>query len=274
MTITARNRIIKGGVAVSALLSLFAVAVFVLLFAGEPAEPPLGLIRVAALPKLEPFSANFYAAAGAALALALAGTFALLRVYLLFEKTPSIEITFFSAGLIAVAAECLRLLVPFINAWNAQPFVLAAVSRAVLFMRVFFILSLLAGSVFSLEKTIQNSGALLFFVLAAAFFTATGIPVNYSKPATAFFLMPGYPVMLALIFALLLALSPFSFFLQAKAHHVPGYYKTAIGCLCLSAGWATLGVCDCWPLLGAGIVLFAAGASLFIRSLHKFYLWQ
>ena len=274
MTITARNRIIRGGAVLSVLLSLFAVAAFVLLFTSAPGDTPPGIIRVVALPALEPFSDSFYAAASAALALTLAGTFALLRVYFLFEKTPSIEITFFSACLIAVAAECVRLLVPFINLWTAQPFILIAVSRAVLFMRVFFILSLLAGSVFSIEKTLQNSGLLLFFVLVAAFFAAAGIPVNYAKPASAFFLMPGYPITLTLIFALLLAISPFSFFLQAKAHHAPDYYKTAIGCLCLSAGWAALGVCDCWALLGAGGILFIVGASLYIHSLHKIYLWQ
>ena len=274
MTITARNRIIKGGVAVSVLLSLFGVAAFVLLCTNAPREAPAGLIRVIDLPSLEPFSLNFYAAASAALALALVGTFTLLRVYFLFEKTPSIEITFLSAGLIAVSAECLRLLVPFVNLWKEHPFMLIAVSRAVVFMRVFFVLSLLAGSVFSIEKTLQNSGLLLFFALVAAFFTAAGVPVNYSEPASAFFLIPGYSLMLSLIFALLLALSTFSFLLQAKAHHAPGYYKTAIGCLCLSAGWTALGICDCWALLGAGTILFVVGASLFIHSLHKLYLWQ
>ena len=274
MTITARNRIIKGGAAASALLSLFGLAVFILLCANAPTESPPDLIRIIGLPALEAFSANLYAAAGAALALTVAGTIALLCVYLLFEKTPSIEITFFSAGLIAVSAECLRLLVPFFNIWNAQPFILIAVSRMVLFMRAFFVLSLLAGAAFSIEKTMQNSGVLLFFILAAAFFTAAGVPVNYAEPASAFFLMPGYSVMLTLIFALLIILSPFSFFLQAKAHHVPGYYKTAVGCLLLSAGWIMLGICDCWALLGVGFILFVAGASLYIHSLHRLYLWQ
>ena len=256
MTITARNRIIKSGAAMSVLLSLVAVAAFILLCADTPREAPLGIVRVIGLPELEPFSANLYAAATAVLALTLAGTIALLRVYFLFEKTPSIEITFFSAGLIAVAAECLRLLVPLINAWAAQPFILIVVSRTVLFMRVFFVLSLLAGSAFSIKKTIQNSGVVLFFVLVAAFFTAANVPVNYSKPASTFFLMPGYAFMLTLIFALFIILSPFSFFLQAKTHHVPGYYKTAVGCLFLSAGWIMLGVCDCWVFLGAGVFLF------------------
>ena len=258
----------------SVLLSLFGVAVFIILCANAPREAARDMVRIVSLPALEPFAASFYAAAAAALALTLAGTATLLRVYLLFEKTPSIEITFFSAGLIAASAECLRLLVPFIGIWTEHPLMLVAVSRTILFARVLFVLALLAGSAFSIEKAMQNSGALLFFVLVAAFFTAAGIPVNYSKPSTDFLLIPGYSAMLRLIFALLLAISPLSFFLQVKTHHVPGYYKTAVGCLFLCAGWIMLGICDCWPLLGAGLALFAVGASLYIRSLHKLYLWQ
>ena len=274
MTITVRNRIIKGGAAASSLLSLLALSAFVLLCLHTERDIPEGLTRFARLPDTSLFSLNFYASAGAALVLTLAGTITLLRVYFLFEKTPSIEITFFSAGLIAVSAECVRLLAPIFSVWQTRPLSLILISRAVLFVRVFFVLSLLAGAIFSIEKTMQNSGTLLFFIFVASFFTAAGVPVNYSEPRSAFFLMPGYSVMLTLIFALLLLISPFSFALQAKARGAPEYYKTAAGCLCLSLGWLLLGLCDCWALLDAGLILFFVGASLYVRSLHKLYLWQ
>ena len=274
MTITARNRIIKGGAAVSVTLSLLAITLFILLCTGGQRDSLENLSRFVELPDTAMLAPNFYAAVTAVLVLVLAGTIALLRVYFLFEKTPSIEITFFSAALIALPPECARLFVPFFGFWDAQPFMLTVISRSVLFVRTFFVLAILAGSVFSIEKAMQKPGTFLFFMLTAAFFTATGVPVNYSEFGSAFFQLPGYSKILFLILALLLLLASFSFFIQAKAASISEYFKTGLGCLYLTAGWCILGNCDCWAFLAAGALLFFAGTSLYIRSLHKIYLWQ
>ncbi len=274
MTIIARNRLIKSGIAVSAIFSALTVAAFILLCLDTEQDISENLIRFIDLSDNTLFSFNFYAASAAVLALTLAGTLTLLRVYFFFEKTPSIEITFFSAGLIAVSAECVRLLVPFFSLWETQPFMLVLISRTVLFIRVFFILTVLAGAVFANGKTMQKSGVLLFFIAIAAFFTATGIPVNYSELGSTFLLLPGYSGMLSLISVLLLLIACFSFFLQAKAFSIPEYYKTAAGCFCLSLGWISLCLCDCWALFASGTVLFLAGVCFYTQSLHKHYLWQ
>lgn len=267
MTLTARNYLIRGGIATSSIFSIVAVAAFIHLYKHARIDTYENLFRVIELPDNMPFGANLCAAICAVLALTIICALTLWRVYFLFEKTPSIEITFFSVGLIAVSAECIRILAPFFYVWESQPEMMVLISRAVLFIRVFFVLSALSAAIFSIEKTLQRAGSLIFFITALSFFIAERIPVNYSLASSAFFLIPGYFSILLAIAALLILIAFFSFLIQAKP-------QTSVGFIFLSAGWAMLAACDNWVLFAAGTVFFATGAAVYVHSLHKHYLWQ
>ncbi|MBO8449990.1 MAG: hypothetical protein IAA96_02685 [Spirochaetes bacterium] len=274
MTIAARNRLIKTGILLSCLLSLFAAAAFVMLCITPGAGQPENPVRLFSFPDLPVFAYSFYASLSAVLLLAAGSTAAFFRVFFLFEKTPSLEITFFSAGILSVSLESIRLLVPLHNLWDGQDFLVMLLSRGLFFARTFFLLTVLSGAVFSFSKKLQQCGVVLFFLAVLSFLAVRSFPFNNSGPTTLFFMPPGYFSAVQGAYILLGCTAVLSFLIQAKTAHAPEYFRTATGCAFMLSGWEILCFCDNWAFFAGGAVLRFTGTSLYLRSLHKHYLWQ
>ncbi len=274
MTIAARNRLIKLGMAFSCLLSAASITIFILLCISPGASDGYGEIRFLQFPDFFLFDRNFYAAAGGILALVVLGTITCFKMFFLFEKTPSVEITFFSAGIISVSLESLRMLIPLCHLWQTQPFFIYIISRIIFFSRMFFVLTILAGAIFSFEKKIQQSGTALFFLAFLSFLAARLLPVNYSDPTSLFFLVPGYMTILIFLSMFLCITTVISFIIQGISKNDRKYYKTAMGAAFMLAGWTFLCLCDNWIFLGAGVIFLIAGTGQYLRSLHTYYMWQ
>lgn len=258
----------------SCLVSISSLILFTCICMNPDAQNAFGQKRLLLLPDFFLLNSDFYASVAGILALTLFSTLTCFRLFFLFEKTPSVEITFFSAGIVSVSLESVRLFVPMYHLTEGKLFLVDVLSRTVFFSRIFFILTILAGAIFSFEKKLQQTGTVLFMLAFIAFLAAQSLPVNYSEPTSLFFMPPGYLKLLVFICLFLGVTTILSFVFQYILKNDKAYLGTAAGTFLMSAGWTLLGLCDNWIFFAAGTVLQIVGTEKYLRSLHASYLWQ
>ncbi len=61
---------------------------------------------------------------------------------------------------------------------------------------------------------------------------------------------------------------------QAQSLGSPEYRKASTGFIIMTAGYSLLIQTDALFLLVAGTVLLATGSTVFLRNLHKYYMWK
>lgn len=275
MTIAARNRFIKIATVVSLALVAAAIAsVTLILMRHSLPETAPGLRP---LQGMDGFALTPYSPAAAIMAIGIFPFFSLLGLlYILFafEKTQTVEITFFAACVFAVSFESFRLLIPLNELWSQANFLSVTISRLVFFSRIFTMLALLSSAVFASGKTLQQLGPSIFLLAFVSFSLAGAIPVNSGNMSSIFLVTSGYKETIRLFLFLIGSLSALSYLILGKTRNIPEYSRSAGGIVVLLSGYAMLASCDTWLFLAGGVILFFGGAWLYLNPIHRYYLWQ
>lgn len=276
MTIAARNRIFRLATIVSLGLVVFASVSLVLVLlkgslpaAEQPGTRPLPVLDGLFLTPYSPVASVLSAVFFPILSLAC-----LAYILFAFEKTQSIEITFFAACSFALSLESLRILFPLYGLWLHPGFFTVTVSRAVLFCRVFSILSLLASVIFTTGQTAQQVGSSVFLIAFFSFSLANIVPFNPANLLSNFSVRPGYSGMILFFMITVGFLSIISYAIQGAAKGASGYASAAVGLVFFLAGYLILGACDSWLFLAAGEILICLGAWTYLKKMHGYYMWQ
>lgn len=275
MTIAVRNRFIRGALILAILLLVGSCVAAALAFAGQALpRVPTGLRPLPLLDRV-PFAG--FSSSAAVLAIAVFPLFSVVSLaYVLFafEKTQTIELTFFAACSFALALEAFRLYIPLGGLWANANALSVDISRIALFSRLLAMLSLLAGIIFVTADNSQQTGTGIFILSFFAFTLAKAIPVNSVELGANFIVRNGYTSAIEFFLTMLAAMSVAGFLIQGLTRSVPEYVRAAFGLALFLAGYALLLACDAWLTLGAGTALFFGGSRLFLKSLHSLYLWQ
>lgn len=275
MTLATRNNFIRIATLLVLVISVVCAAVFtVMLVRGSiPSVPdqtrPLAVLAVLPFTPYSPVAA--LAAISFLPLLSLAG---LLYIMFAFEKTQTTEITFFAAGVFTLALEAFRIAIPFNELWMNTGFILAAISRIVLFCRLFIVLCLLSSILFTTGETTQQIGPAIFLTAFFSFSLVNAVPFNTDNLTTTWFVQPGYSGMMYLFLGILGLLAAISYRVQGRIKNAREYSKAAWGLLMLLSGYALLSVCDSWVLFGLGVLAIIEGAWRYLRQIHRYYLWQ
>jgi len=275
MTIAARNRFLRAGLILAiVMLALSCVAAVVVLTGGTlPAASP-GTRPVPALDRL-PFAP--YSPVASLLSIAIFPLFSVVTLAFIlfaFEKTQTIELTFFAATAFAIALESFRILIPLLELWANSNGYSVSVSRIALFGRLFAMLAALAGIIFVTGENAQQTGAAVFILAFFAFTLAKAIPVNSADMSSNFFVRNGYTAAIEVFLGALGFFSVLGYLMQGLTRGVPEYVKAAAGLAAFIAGYAILLGCDSWVAFAGGILALFLGTRLFVMSLHSLYLWQ
>jgi hypothetical protein len=275
MTIATRNRFIRICTVISLLLAVASIVSIVLVFARGllPATPP-GYRPLAALDTfiLTPYSPQATTAAiGIFPILSLAG---LIYILFAFEKTQTVEITFFAACVFAVSLESIRLLIPLFALWINTNVFLVTISRFIFFSRIFTLLALLLSAIFATGNVVQQVGPIIFLLAFISFSLSNAIPINSGRISSVYLIATGYKETITLFFILLGILSILSYHILGKTRNVPEYSRAAVGIVLLLIGYALLAACDSWLFFIAGSALLLYGAVRFLKPVHQYYLWQ
>lgn len=275
MTIATRNRFIRAATIIALILAIASIVSIILILAHEglpatePGRRPFASLAGFFLTPWDPVATII--GIGIFPILSLAG---LLYVLFAFEKTQTIEITFFAAAIFVLSFESLRIFIPLYHLWVHANFFSAAISRIIVFCRIFILLALLMSAIFTTGETIQQVGPSIFLLAFFSMSLANVIPLNSGGMTSTFLIPAGFRGSLVSLLSLLGVLTLVSYMVLGKTRGVTEYEDAAWGLFLLLAGYGLLALCDTWLFLAAGTALGSAGAWIYLDRIHRYYLWQ
>jgi len=253
MTLATRNRFIRLATVFSAVLVVTVIvsSVIILMHRSVPDALP-GKRTIGALDHffLSPYSP--YASIAAIGLFPCIALFGLVYTLFAFEKTQTVEITFFAACLFALGFEAFRIWIPLNRLWEYGGFMPVTISRLVFAVRLFCLMALLASAITpSLENT-QQLGSTVFLLAFISISLANVIPFNSANGISNFYIAPGYANMLNLFLFSIEILVTVSYLVTGATRGSSEYSHAAAGIALLCAGYTLLTVCDCWLILVGG----------------------
>jgi hypothetical protein len=275
MTLSVRNNYFRAGIVLS-LLSL--VVTLALCFVTFPAFPQVGAAAVRTTGIVQSLVSSFFQPQSYVSFATMAGAVlyalvAMILIYYFFEKTQSPEILFFALFVSSFAFEGLRVMVPLMGAYDLPAFYPVLGSRALLFTRFFGIFSLFAASVYAAGLGEQKQGNIVFIIAIAAMVIALGVPIDGLAWDSSLMMIRGYPSMLRLVEAGIMAITMISFFISAYSRGSREYVFIGIGSFLVFWGRAMLLPSDTWVTPLPALLLLAGGTWIICVQLHHVYLW-
>jgi hypothetical protein len=276
MTIYTRNRFVL----VSFVLAAGIVLAIAFLLAraaltGSLERPPAGIVSFSSNAAGVFFSYSFIASIISISFCALSAPILIMFIYVNFEKTQSQECVYSIAFLLACLAESGRLLIPVFDLWSVQSSLFITLARVVFFGRLLAPMSFLICALTSVStKQYQESGKYFILIAAVAGVFAFIIPVNSLHLTANCDVVFGfsriivtYQVILSLI-----TLAAFAFF--GKTQEKKDSLMITLGYLLFFSGYHIFTFADSFFLAASGAALFVAGMMIYLKELHKIYMWD
>ena len=189
-----------------------------------------------------------------------------------FEKTQSSEIIYFSLFLFSLLFEFVRIFIPCLNLYDSYSRITSIMSRRVLFSHVLSPLSLLYISIQNLPEHRQNVERNLTILLIISAMISVTVPLDSEKMTLTCRLKFGFEREF-LIFWGLFTLITFISLLQNNFSE-NSKSKMPLGFLLLAFGYKILCTTPVLISILAGTVLLITGTVIFLKELHKKYLWD
>lgn len=275
MTIATRNRFIKLATIIALVFAIITIPAIIVILIKHNIPEIIPGPREALF--LDHFLLTTYSPTASIAAIGIFPIFSLLGLlYILFafEKTQTIEITFFASCVFALSLETLRLLIPLFQLWIHGSFYTVTISRFVFFSRIFTILALLSSALFATGNTIQQIGPSIFLLSFFSFSLANAIPLSLGNMGSNFLVVSGYKEMLRIFFGLIGMLSVVSYAILGETKKIPEYTRSSLGLLLFLPGYSLLSTCDSWLFFTGGSIFLFLGAWLYLKPMHQYYLWQ
>ncbi|ULQ60661.1 hypothetical protein K7I13_05145 [Brucepastera parasyntrophica] len=275
MTIAARNRFIRLFRFFSLAFLVVAVLSIIQLLLRHEVITEIPLNRPFKL--LDSFTTTLQSPYAAIIAIGILPLYSVLLlsyIHFTFEKTQTVEITFFAAAVFAVSLETFRLFIPLFHLWINSTFLSVTVSRIVLFSRFFVLLTLLASVIFNTEQAVQMVGSLIFLLAFVSVSLAYAFPMNTEIIGSNFLVAQGYNSIVNYFFAITGILTVLSYIVLGKQRGIAEYTGAAAGILLMLLGYVQLIFCDTWLFLVTGAIMLFFGSWLYLKRIHHYYLWQ
>lgn len=276
MTLRARNRLLFAVFIVGFSFIIVTVAVAVIATIKHTVAIPQTVSRLFSLPD-SPFffTPCFIVSVCAVTVLMLYASSMLGFVRFNFEKTQSPEIIFFTLFLAGCMLEGIRLWIPAFNLWRDFSNVYVGIGRFLFFSRMIASLSLIFIALLSINKNAhQDADKNCVLIAAAACLFAFIVPVDTITIPSNYAVRFGYEKLYMSLVWVCYITSFVAMRFQAQSLGSPEYRKASTGFIIMTAGYSLLIQTDALFLLVAGTVLLATGSTVFLRNLHKYYMWK
>lgn len=215
---------------------------------------------------------NYYAVVASIFASLIYIYVSLLFIDVEFEKTQSTEILYLAAYLLGFLMEFHRLMFPILNLWSDCTRVTAILSRALIFGRVLAPLSLLFTIIYSNFESRQYVEQNILILTALSIFIAVTLPLNTNTILPTGIIKFGLGNLLPIIQIVTLAVAGLSLIIKGIQNHYQP--RLVFGFILMIIGYGLL--IDGSSILSASIGTITAftGTFLYLKTLHKQYLWN
>lgn len=280
MTIKNRNRALN---ILAIVLFLFSVSLFVPLVLGflnnTLAFYPSPTSRVFRnFPFFDRFPALLYQPYAVVAAICEMGLFAIITTIIIliqFQKTHASEIIYFSAFIISCAMEQTRLLTPIMNLWDVSMKTLFLISKFSIFARTLAPLSLMAAALFNDVEERQFTERNFLILILVSIIVAQSIPLSTVTKDTCFIFQIGQEKLFFAMRTVAFCITIIGLLIRIYGTtDKTTLIKETIGCSLLYIGYCILCITDNYVFLGEGTLLLIAGAIIYLKNMHKLYLWK
>lgn len=271
MTIKTRNRITFGFFIFALLISLAELSVFIFqLVRGELQFPQVYTTKAASSSFLFRtrnscvitgiFLQNLYILA------------TLLFILRAFEKTQSTEIFFFEMFLYACLCDSLRLLILLFHITDTYSTALLLIGNITLFARLMVPLSLVSTIILNQETHRQNMERNSLLIFIAGIFLASFIPLNTSIIKPNYLVAFSYERTIKITTIIIHCANVLTLFMQNFNKDSKQY--TTLGYIMITLGNFMMFNSTNYAYLVLGYLFLTGGSAVFLRSLHKYFLWN
>lgn len=193
-------------------------------------------------------------------------------LYRVFEKTQATDISFFFLFLIALIANSVRIWIPLFNMNSTFSGLLLFCGNCILFSKLLVPISLLFSVVMSGADQRQNLEKNIFILLLGSIFFAQLLPLNTANICSNFEVDYSYRNVIKITSILIVAATLIALFVNNKQK----FYTqlTTIGLACICTGTFILFNSTNILRFAMSIIFLFVGNFLYLRELHKQYLWN
>lgn len=196
----------------------------------------------------------------------------LLYIHVEFEKTQSSEVVYFSLFLIACSLEAARLLFPLFDLWQRASSIAVLSTRIVIFARTLAPLSLLFASVYSSPEYRRYTEQNVLILFIAALSLSMFAPLNTANILFVCRIKIGYETMFKIVQCIVLVIAVTA---HITTSVVAGKQKKLPAAVVfITAGYSILCGAASYLMLAAGSAALISGTYLYLKNLHKKYLWS
>lgn len=189
-----------------------------------------------------------------------------------FEKTQSTEIFFFLFFLLANLCDSARLVIILYHITDTYSTAYLAIGNITLFARIMIPLSLMSTIILNEESHRQNLERNGVLLLVVAIFLASFIPLNTSIIKPNYLISFSYEKTIKITTLIIHCANIFTLFMQNLNKESKQY--TTMGYLMLTIGnFMMFNSCN-YVYLVLGYLFLTGGSAIFLRALHKYFLWN
>ena len=188
-----------------------------------------------------------------------------------FEKTQSTEIIYFSLFLIGCLTESFRLFIPCLNLWNSYSQFIVLCSRVTLFGRILVPFSLVFMSICNTVEYRQDVERNILILFISAAIISTLLPLNSNNIVSLSYVEYGYGKFFTIVWVLLAFVTFVSLIRNDKISN--SKTKMPLGYVLFASGYMLLNHTMNYVLLALGTISIVLGTLIYLKELHKQYLW-
>lgn len=191
-----------------------------------------------------------------------------------FEKTQSTLIILFGAVLLGYQLEISKLIIALFNLTNTFSKTYLILGKYALMGKLLSLASFFMIASESKQSQKLNIEYDLIMLLAICGLLAYFIPLNTAQDMKSFAIRPGYFRILLVLATITIILTILTFIVNYRETENKSLLNLLFSYIPIIAGEHLLSSSDIFVITSAGAILLIVGTNLFMRSLHKMYLWS
>jgi hypothetical protein len=195
-------------------------------------------------------------------------------IYFGFEKTQAPELFYYLIFLLGCLTNIFCLLIPIYKLWTGYSSILLFAGKANFFGEIITVLSFLALGVYTSEEKNHDTDKNMTILIMVSLIFSVIVPINNKDIQYALRVPFGYDNIVNFIRVIAIILTTFTLCLTGYKKDSKDLIFIAVGFLCTSMGYFLLLKTAnlFWSI--TGLILLTVGTILFLKRLHKYYMWK
>ncbi len=194
-------------------------------------------------------------------------------LYSTFEKTKSAEMLYYTAMLIGFFSESIRLCIPIFSLARGYTLFLDTICRLAFFGQMQIILAILVQAVLAQNES-RDSDKFMGLISVIALSFSIIIPVETTDIAQSFSAQYGFAVQFKTMRLIFISIAFFSMYISPNGKKFPAYKKASFAFLIMCIGYFILLDARILLFFIIGAIFLIAGTSIYLKQLHKYYMWK